>query len=254
MEISDTTKAEAIALGERLELIEALFGVIPKYRKWARDPLLSYEKAILLFMGHDPDAVNFNVLTQIDSDPFLKQFLGHKVCECEDIWRRLRLAKKAGLLGQGGSTNRDQLETPSNFLACAEQIELDVADNLVQEHSEHAGRPSYKKLLADRGEMAEALVAKNREITQLSARIRHLEETPFEFDTDSEDYPLELDVGLLAWWADKNGNAGPGSTPKERMAHFIKNSGHDLSPAAIERIAKCANWQKSGGRTPSQEK
>ena len=111
-------------------------------------------------MGHDPDAVNFNVFTQIDSDPFLKQFLGHKVYECEDIWRRLRLAKKAGFLGHPGSTNRDQLETPSNFLACAEQIDLDVANDLVQALSERSGRPGYQKLLADQVEMAEVLAAK----------------------------------------------------------------------------------------------
>jgi hypothetical protein len=48
--ITENTE-EAIALCERLELLKALFDVTPNYRKWARDPLWSYEHAIVLFMG-----------------------------------------------------------------------------------------------------------------------------------------------------------------------------------------------------------
>ena len=243
MEISDTTKAEAIALGERLELLEALFDVRPNYRKWARDPLWSYEQAILLFMGHDPDAVNFNVLTQIDSDPFLKQFLGHKAYECEDIWRGLRLAKKAGFLGQGGSTHRDQLETPSDFLACAERIELDVADDLLQMISDKSGRPSYKKLLADQGEMAEALATKDKTIAQLGAKIRHLEENPFEFNEKEETYTIELDVAFQLWR--HLCNRKPAAKDIGKVAtDWLENSGYNLQSKAISRIATIANFRK----------
>jgi hypothetical protein len=193
--------------------------------------------------GHDPDAVNFNVLTQINADPFLNQHLGHKVYECEDIWRRLRLAKKAGLLGQGGSTNRDQLEAPATFLTCAEQIELDVADDLVQIFSDKSGLPTYQKLFADQGEMAEALAEKDIEIAQLSARIRHLEENPFEFNEESDIYSIELDVAFQLWRYLCQKLPSPTDIGKE-ATEWHTNSGYNLQNAARKRISTIANFRK----------
>lgn len=243
MKISDTITAEAIVLGERLELIGALFDVTPNYRKWARDPLWTYKQALLLFMGHDPDVVDFDIFSQIDIDPFLKDRLGHKMDECEDIYRRLQLAKKAGFLGQLGSTHLDQLETPSNFLACAEQIELDVAEDLIQMISDKSGRPSYKKLLADQGEMAEALATKDKTIAQLGAKIRHLEENPFEFNEKEETYTIELDVAFQLWR--HLCNRKPAAKDIGKVAtDWLENSGYNLQSKAISRIATIANFRK----------
>ena len=245
MENRQTITAEALAVAKIAiyERTQALFDRTPNYRKWAHDPLWTYKQALLLFMGHDPDVVDFDIFSQINLDPFLKDRLGHKIDECEDIYRRLRLANKAGLLGQVGSAHLDQLETPSNFLACAEQIELDVANGLVQALSEKSGRPSYQKLLLDQKEMADALAAKEIEIAQLTARIRHLEENPFEFNEEEEIYTIELDVAFQLWrhLCKKRPEA---KDIGKVAADWLDNSGYNLQIKASERVATIANFRK----------
>lgn len=68
------------------------------------------------------------------------------------------------------------------------------------------------------------------------------------FDPDAPEYPEQLDIATQAWTAARN-DPTPGE-PKKKIERWVKLHYPQLGPTAIDRIAKIANWDKSGGRPP----
>lgn len=68
------------------------------------------------------------------------------------------------------------------------------------------------------------------------------------FDPGSPHYPRELDVAMQAWRAASTRPDTPGSTPKQKIEHWIEKFDPELDSAAKQRIAQICNWNKGGGR------
>ena len=74
------------------------------------------------------------------------------------------------------------------------------------------------------------------------------EKSGIEFDSDREDYPLELDIAITAWRAVAKSGQGEGNTPRQRLEDWLKRNYKNLDNEEIGRIATVCNWDKGRGR------
>ena len=71
----------------------------------------------------------------------------------------------------------------------------------------------------------------------------------YSFDPKSTTYPIELELACQAWRAvSSTNNKGK---PKARIEKWLKDN-TKLSDSAMERISIVANWEKTGGATPTK--
>ena len=71
----------------------------------------------------------------------------------------------------------------------------------------------------------------------------------YNFDPKSTTYPIELELACQAWRAVSSTNDK--GKPKARIEKWLKDN-TKLSESAIERISIVANWEKTGGATPTK--
>lgn len=74
------------------------------------------------------------------------------------------------------------------------------------------------------------------------------EQSPI-FNKTSTTYPPELDLAIKAWQA-VSSSEGKGK-PKARIKEWLDNNTKNISNEAKKRIAIVANWEKTGGATPT---
>lgn len=79
------------------------------------------------------------------------------------------------------------------------------------------------------------------------------EENPLTDYRDSDLYPEELDIAFQAWRAVAVNGQGEGTSAKARLEQWLGLYYPRLSNAAVERIARVANWDKAGGKPKGGE-
>lgn len=79
------------------------------------------------------------------------------------------------------------------------------------------------------------------------------QETNTFFDSDHENYPLELDAAITAWRAVAMSGQGKGSTPKLKLINWLENSNFPLTKTQRKRIATVCNFHKVSGRPENQD-
>lgn len=79
------------------------------------------------------------------------------------------------------------------------------------------------------------------------------EKSGIEFDSDREDYPLELDIAITAWRAVAKSGQGEGNTPRQRLEDWLKRNYKNLDNEQVKRIAIVCNWDKGRGRKNNKE-
>ena len=162
---------------------------------------------------------------------------------------------------------------PSTFLAWARRMKIEVPAELVEQFEARG------MVIADWKDMSDKLkaqsdvykaatktlfAAKDKKIAELTqerdtlrVKTTELESLTWEgFDPDSDTYPPELDIAMLAWRAVTN-SRDTNVTAKEQIerwleAHYPER--RTLSNEAKQRIAVICNWEKSGGRPRRDEK
>lgn len=79
------------------------------------------------------------------------------------------------------------------------------------------------------------------------------QETNTFFDSDHENYPLELDAAITAWRAVAISGQGKGSTPKLKLINWLENSSFPLNKTQRKRIATVCNFHKGAGRPENKD-
>ena len=74
-------------------------------------------------------------------------------------------------------------------------------------------------------------------------------EKTYTFNQESTTYPIELDLACQAWRAVSSTNSK--GKPKARIEKWLKDN-TKLSGSAMKRISTVANWEKTGGATPTK--
>jgi len=221
------------------------------FEHWSKTAYWTLEEAIALAFGKNPEIVTWKrVQEYINTSAFAGRF-----AKARD------LALRAEHLGQ----LYDPV-LPGFFLAWARRNDLDAPKELIEQVEKRGvvvadWKDAYDKLkeqfdviLADRDKIADISRRLIKERDGLKDKVAELDSLAWEgFDPESDTYPPELDIAMLAWRAVTN-RPEPNMTAKERIEKWLNKNYPKLSQEARARITVVCNWDKSGGRRRIGEK
>ena len=242
---------EALALADREEQARPFNVSSAKadFAHWSKAAYWTLDEALALVFGRAPEVVTWKLVepyTRVSR--FAKEF-----ARARDLVIRAKNWKQLY-----------EPALPGFFLAWATRADLPVPEELVGELEARGvvvedWKDSYDKLKvafdelkADRDKIA--LICKQLidDRKTHKDRVAQLEEEAesWQFDEEDTSYPFELDVAMQAWRAVSN-QRDTALSAKQQLAAWLSKHYSKLSAEARERISTLCNWEKRGGRRPT---
>lgn len=250
----DLAQKEALAIAEREEQLRPFNtpSANADFAHWSRATYWTLDEALALALGRAPEVVTWKEVEPYTGiSRFAKEF-----ARTRDLLIRAK--------------NWDQLSDPVlpvTFLAWAKRAGIPVPSALIAE-VEARGiiiadweglhdrlKADYEKLIVDRDKIADVCQQMITERNSLKERIGVLEQeaTSWQFDDADACYPEELDIAMQAWRAVST-RRNFALTPKQQILEWLAKHYPTLRSEQRTRIAVVCNWEKQGGRRPSETK
>jgi len=225
------------------------------FTHWSKAAHWTLDEAVALSFGKAPEVVKWEHVKEFIH---ISRFAG-KYGRVRDLtlrakkWKQLYDPVLPGIFLAWA--RRMEVEVPSELVVQVEARGIviadwkDMFDKLKEQYDEYraAAETLFTANEEKIAELSQECDAMHLDARQRESRISGLEEAAWEFDPDSDTYPCELDIALLAWRTATN-QRDSSKTAKEQIHEWLETYYRDLSKEAKERIAVVCNWEKGGGR------